>query len=429
MKVYCLCFILVFAGVAYSQTGPQFGPPSAAGRVIADPPTGGVVSPTFSEDELEIIFESLGTIWRAQRESTSVPFENPAPIPELNAADFSEERPFLTPDGLGLYFMRSKGGFFASRKLYYAHRWSPSLSFLTPKEVGIEGVERFNGALGSVSADELTAFLEIVQPDSSSTLPNQTDIALATRSDVSEKFGMWKFLPEISTDNYERGPSIYRDDRNLYFSAVGVGVPGFIYWSVREDKHSPFSPPALVQGINSGGVVNRDPFIAFPGSRLYYVRNNELVFSNRILTATYKIGEGQGLSGRRVRVPIIMNTPEPDAILFDVPVFFNPNLLTLERVIPAPSLGEESVEITLLSQGRYRILYQSQNPLLGDGSDEEVFDLEFLINSGTPPSQIAIASGGTFRLNRITVSPPAESGRVVVEQGPNYPPASIIKIR
>ncbi|MCA9433773.1 MAG: hypothetical protein KC940_24850, partial [Candidatus Omnitrophica bacterium] len=128
-----------------------------------------------------------------------------------------------------------------------------------------------------------------------------------------------------------------------------------------------------------------------------------------------------------MRVPIIMNTPEPDAILFDVPVFFNPNLLTLERVIPAPSLGEESVEITLLSQGRYRILYQSQNPLLGDGSDEKVFDLEFLINSGTPPSQIAIASGGTFRLNRITVSPPAESGSVVVEQGPNYPPASIIK--
>ncbi len=429
MRILILFLLTSVAVPATSQTVPRFGSASSPGRVITNPPLGGVTSPTLSEDELELIFESLGNLWRATRLSTNIPFENAQPIAELSTGDSAEERPFLTSDGLGLYFSRFTSSPSPTRKIFFSRRLGTTLPFSTPLEVGIEGVSFMEGSIGSVSADELTLYLEIVRNNSpGSGLPQHTDIAKATRPNTNSKFGMWEFLPELNTANLERGPSITRDERTIYFSVQGVGSPGFIHGSTRSDENSPFNPPSLVQGVNTPGIANRDPFIAFPGSRLYYVRNEVLVFSNRILSGTYQIGDGLGLTGRRVLVPVFLDTPEPDAVLFEVPIFFNPTHLVLMGVLPAPGLGESRLEVNELSQGRHQIVYQAERPLIGNGDDEKVFDLEFLISDAAPPGQYPIASGGTYRLNKIEVPSPS-SGSVTIENGPSYPAASLLRLR
>ncbi len=428
MRPFLFALFSILAVSAFSQTVPRFGTPTGPGRVIADPPTGGVTSPCLREDELEIFYESLGNLWRGSRAVTTVPFENTQPLAELSTLEFAEERPFLTPDGLGLYFTRYKSTPSPSRKVYYSRRWGIGLPFLSPIEVGIEGLSYFEGGLGSVSGDERTLYLEIVRSSApGSGLPQHTDIAYATRTATTEKFGMWKFINELNTTNLERGPAVSRDEKTLYFSVLGVGIPGYLFASTRSDRNSPFNPRSLVQGVNSAGVVNRDPFIAFPGSRLYFVSNEELVYSNRILSATYRIGEAEGISGRRVLLPMFVETPEPDAILFEAPVFFNPNLFSLERVIPGQGLGLDRLEIQEVSQGRYRVIFQSENPLQGTDEDEKIFDLEFVISNQTSLGTYPVASGGTYRLNKIDVPAPA-SGHVAVRPGPGYPPAGLIKL-
>ena len=428
MRILLFTFLTFSLGFVQAQSVPEFGVPSSPGRVIADPPAGGVTSPVLTDDELEIVFESLGNLWSATRVATTVPFENSKPISELSTSEYSEEHPFLSKDGLGLYFTRFKSFPTPTRKVYYARRATPNSPFDSPVEVGIEGVDLLDGELGSVSGDELSLYLEIIQDsDPGSGLPQHTDIAVATRTVTTEKFGMWTLLSEVNTSNLERSPSVTRDERTLYFTLQGVGSPGFIFASIRSSRSLPFSTPSLLTGVNTPGVANRDPFIAFPGSRLYFVRDEDLVFSDRILSGTYQLGHARGLGGRRILLPVSVETPEPDAILFEAPLFFNPNQLTLVNVLPHPALGRASLEIEEISQGRYRILYEAEQPLAGDDEPEKIFDIEFLVGEGLPPGEYSVSSGGTYRLNKIEVPPPTSGGITIVD-GPSYPAASLWKL-
>ena len=92
-----------------------------------------------------------------------------------------------------------------------------------------------------------------------------------------------------------------------------------------------------------------------------------------------------------------LSTFEPDALLFETVVFFNPNHFTLIDVVPASGLGQTRMEIDEVSQGRSRILYQAERPLLGNGGDEKIFDLELLINETLPPGIYPVASGGSYK--------------------------------
>lgn len=429
MRLIPILLFLTSVETAGAQTVPVFGAASAPGTVIASPPAGGVTSPVLREDELEIVYESLGNIWRGTRPATTVPFEQTAPIAELSTTEFAEERPFLTPDALGIYFTRFKATPVPTRKFFYARRPSLAQPFQAPVEVGIEGVSFFQGSLGSVSSDELTLYLEIVRESSpGSGLPQHTDIACATRSSTSGKFGMWKFLTQLNSSNLEKGPSTTRDGRSLYYSVQGVGSPGFLFVSLRPDRFSPFGTGNFLQGVNAAGVANRDPFLVFPGNRLYYVRNDVLVFSNRILSAEYRIGDAVGMPGRRTLLPVSVSTSESDAVHFEAPVFFNPNLLTLRGVRPASGIGVERLEVSEISQGRYRVLFTAKEPLQGIGEHEMVFDLDFIVADNAPLGQISVSSGGTYRVNKVGVPSPAP-GRITLVDGPNYPASSMIRLR
>ena len=181
--------------VAIPRHCQSSGPPSDPGRVLADPPTGGVTSPCLHEDELELFFESLGNIWSATRASLTIPFENAQPISGISTQGFVEERPFLSADGLSLYFSRFRATPAPMRKIFVSRRVSRDQPFLGAEEIGIDGLEFFEGALGSVGGDDLTLYLEIVQEsDPSSGIPQHTDIAFATRTTTTET------LRDVETD-------------------------------------------------------------------------------------------------------------------------------------------------------------------------------------------------------------------------------------
>lgn len=68
-------------------------------------------SPTMSADLLTIVFVAFNPegsgddLWIAERDSVESPFSPPVPIRSVNSED-NETHPSLTPDGLGLSFMR-----------------------------------------------------------------------------------------------------------------------------------------------------------------------------------------------------------------------------------------------------------------------------------------------------------------------------------
>jgi hypothetical protein len=136
---------------------------------VSDPWTAGAVipglssftasqTPKLTQDELTIVFDAYGTagnydIWTATRPNTSSPFGNIRNLSEINSSA-SDQSPFLTPDGLALYFSSARNG---SSQLFRATRQSLSDPF-----GNLEHLSFFDSTYGasspSLSADGTTLF-------------------------------------------------------------------------------------------------------------------------------------------------------------------------------------------------------------------------------------------------------------------------------
>lgn len=68
--------------------------------------------PSLSDDELEIYFETENPfdVWRSVRTSTSMPFEPPQLVGEVNTTTASEVDPDISIDGTTLYFSSNRSG-------------------------------------------------------------------------------------------------------------------------------------------------------------------------------------------------------------------------------------------------------------------------------------------------------------------------------
>ncbi|MBW2731669.1 MAG: PD40 domain-containing protein [Deltaproteobacteria bacterium] len=87
--------------------------------------SGGNSSPWLNPTGTMLLFASnraggagLQDIWVATRASRAIPFDAPQPMTSINSAQ-SEEDPWLSPDGMVLFFARDVGGI---KSLYTAHR-------------------------------------------------------------------------------------------------------------------------------------------------------------------------------------------------------------------------------------------------------------------------------------------------------------------
>jgi hypothetical protein len=420
-----LCLISLFCLLSISPVWGQFvfSAPHDTEDTLLSPPVGDILSPTVRFDDREVFFESIGVIYRATRPINNQPFMNTAPVPELVASGFINERPFLSEDGLRLYFTRKATSASTVRTLYCASRPTINSNFNQLVNLGPQGSSPFRGRIGSLTGDELKVYLEVPPPGKG--ISEETNIMVATRDSIGEPFGQWTLVPGINTDVLETDPQVTSDDRTIFFTRISFGLPGAIYSTSRDSLEEPFPTPVLVQGVNQGNATNRGPFVLPSGGRMYFARDGDLVYSDRILEGTYVLQPATAWIGQEFLLPVKMDTMEQDARNFEFSVFFNPNRLRYLGVETTDRLGVSTLNAALQTPAILTVQYQSQVPLKGENEPEEVIAIRFAVRKTVTPRFETVAFAGQAFLNGASIDD-LPSTQVQIVQPPARAPSGLI---
>ncbi len=188
-------------------------------------------SPFLSSDGLSLYFFSDRSggpgsrdLWLATRASPSGEFGNPAPLPEVNSADM-ELLPRLSPDGSTLWFESTRGGGSGSSDIWEAVR-SSGAGFGSPRpRSDLNSSARDEGM--TLSADQLTVIL------ASTRGTGDLDLLIGTRTSASGTFGPLQPLAELNSPEDDLDPFLTANGRELYFVSAREGDYR-IYHAVRD---------------------------------------------------------------------------------------------------------------------------------------------------------------------------------------------------
>ena len=424
-----LAVALIVAMLASSiPAGAQFvfGPPVDPSELFEELPLGAVSAPTVRDDQLELFYSTFGDIWRATRTTTANKFSDPRRVTSISTVEYVEESPFLSADGLRVYFARRLAQGSNRSEVMCASRPNLNAPFGVPVALGPDGTNRFVGKLGSLSVDELVVYLEVIRDPKG--LSNQTDIAFSTRASAGDRFDGWTYIDSVNTSGQESRPTLSRDGFNLFFSRASQGAPGIIFSSGRDSLEEPFQAPHGVQGVNVSGTSAQDPFLLSNGARLYFVQDDLLVYSNRVLSGAYALEPVTALRGQDFQIPIYVHTSEQDIRVFTFTFFMlNPNAFTFLGVVPNERLGVRSFSATFPIPALLRIDYESATPLKGTGENEEVARLKFhaLETATLGTRQYSLSGQGS--LNGVSV--PGTPSSQIQTQDPTVPARGLLRLR
>jgi hypothetical protein len=188
-------------------------------------------------------------------------------VPNLDAGATDEGTPFLSFDGLSLYFYstRPAPGVAGDRDLWVATRSSPSADFSAPAVVPAVNSADIEH-LPRLTRDDLT-LLFVSGRDSPNAFSN---IWIAERASRSEDFGPPSELPGINTSVREEGFALSPDGLTLYFASNRVVVLDMDLWvATRPDTSAAFGAPAALDVLNSP-QQELDPTLSADGSELFF---------------------------------------------------------------------------------------------------------------------------------------------------------------
>lgn len=227
----------------------------------------------LSQDELAVYFwrnnpGNLSDIFVATRSVASGAFGAPAPLPGIVNTTAYEQDPFLSADGLTLYFSsdRSRAGS-SVLQLFVTTRASRAGSFtMVPTALSVHS---------ALSANEYGPYIAPISGDLwyARNDPNGTaDIYRAPSAGVSG-FGTPLPVQEINTaaqnDSY---PVVSPDELTVWFESEPFGT-ATIYVAHRMTTSMPFGNPTVVTELGSmfdgGSGTMRPSFISSDQCRLY----------------------------------------------------------------------------------------------------------------------------------------------------------------
>ncbi len=194
----------------------------------------------------------------------TVQFTAPRQLTELSSAisatmTTTEHDPWVSEDGLRLYFARNpgmKGG----SDIYLATRVSPTASFGTP-----ENLVNLNSDADedrpALSGDELT----IVIARNPTIGTGKARILLARREQSSSPLpstndDLTQIINAGDTDH--RDPFLSRDGLRLYFAPTGTTGFQQIRVAARASTSAAFSAPAAVRGVDRSNASDADPAVS-----------------------------------------------------------------------------------------------------------------------------------------------------------------------
>ena len=217
--------------------------------------TADLYAPTLTPDGHTIYFGVFANaqeqLYVATRPDDGPVFSQAVPVSSVNSTS-SDGTPFLSQDGLTLYFYSTRPGGRGSRDIWTAQRPSLQLDFAPPVVLAAVNSPSFDSAPW-VSADQLTmTFVSTRQPN-----VGGADIYMATRSSTDDPFSQPALLGGTavnSMSNEDRG-AMTRDGLKIYFGSDRGNTNGVydLWMATRANVASDFSNAGKVQVLDSAG--------------------------------------------------------------------------------------------------------------------------------------------------------------------------------
>jgi len=226
-------------------------------------------SPALALSErLLLLHTGDGDLWQSERQTLDAEFSTPRLLPELNTSD-TEKTPYLTADGLVVYFLSTRAGGFGSSDIWSAEREGLAAPFGTP-----QNVMEVNSAQAEVfpvlTADGLHLYVSSARGGSTG-----KDIYRFDRPTRTSVFTQSAVVAELNSEENDELSDISADGLEVFLHSVRPGGPGGwdIYRATRTSVDKPFSSPALVPELNT---VRDDVHVRLSpdGTRAYYVRDS-----------------------------------------------------------------------------------------------------------------------------------------------------------
>ena len=220
-------------------------------------PTSQNDDPSFTEDRLELYFESnraggAGStdLYVSTRTSTAEPWGSPRALVELNTPT-RDSGPGISPDGLTLWFASARPGGQGEQDIWVTSRPSRSSNWDTPVLVA-ELNSPEGDQLPSVSDDGLTIHFSSARAGGAGGF----DIYVARRTDVRSAWSAPQPLTELNTEFDDTRPLLRSDGLELYFSGVGSAPASSVdlLFASRGRTTDRFGIPSPLTGVNTGAI-------------------------------------------------------------------------------------------------------------------------------------------------------------------------------
>jgi Tol biopolymer transport system component len=210
----------------------EWGPPVTLGPIVNSPQDD--LDPHISPDGLELFFKSKrpggdvngrDDIWVARRASLSDEWSTPVNLGSKINTDNWETTPYLSQDGLTLYFTSGRYNEFhhwEATDLYVAHRNAKDAPWEQSVNMGPVINDYSWEYYPSVSPDELALLFA-----SDRNAESGYDLWMTSRATVNSEWGLPTNLGSIiNTESNESCPNISRDGKTLFFASDRPGGHG-----------------------------------------------------------------------------------------------------------------------------------------------------------------------------------------------------------
>lgn len=246
-------------------------------------------TPFLSRDGLHLYFNSDrpggyggADIWMTSRAGVDAPWEPPVNLgPAINTADH-ESHPTLSVDRHVLYFdrMPAVGGTY---DMFWSRRQDAS------DEYGWESAITAGPCINGPANDSAMIFFEddsngITYTYFNSNRAGNPEMYATTYERDGACAPVWP-ITEINTTAVERNATIRHDGLELVFESTRPGSGSFDLWAAtRANLFDPWSTPVKLAALNSPAYDGR-PALSWDGTELYFFSNRggnfDLYFSTR----------------------------------------------------------------------------------------------------------------------------------------------------
>ena len=270
----------------WNAPGWSFGP-AVPLAILNSPDT--EADPFITADGLTMYFVSnrpggLGSfdVYRSTRTTVSSPWTAPVVDTDLSSSTF-DGKASISTDGLSAYVSTNRVGGVGSIDTWVFTRATTLLPFGSGALVAnVNTTDTDNNAEISLTG------LELWFTNNGTLAPlGSHDIVVATRATTADPFSAPVTVLEVSSAALDADPNMSTDELLLVFASERAGGAGMldIYYAMRPSAAMPFGMPLPVPGLNSADQEN-DPFVTPDGCEIYFARTTPATPGD-IFMATY----------------------------------------------------------------------------------------------------------------------------------------------